>query len=321
MLTIIRRRQPRRHLRLRTLLIFISLFISVLVVPSSTAFGFSVGRRRNNKENFVVGTILTTQRPTPETIHPKFAPNCLVSTADIWNHDYVNMTHPMNTQHPRDGYTTLLEKGDGPWMPQIQVPSSSSSKQQNVWRVLKFTKCVGSGRDCYERVKEAALEWDFEASFDNDSVVVGMMSLPHQGEQQQHHKHMVTYTKTMLPKLYAVSPVQVVYNLVDCYCYQPQEDDGSGVCFSEQEPDPNLNATLFTSTAYATRQGHWIAGEERVSVILHSSNNVFVELCSISRAGPSKRAKLVWPFVGRPQQRFFAAQLEWLNHCASARVE
>ena len=316
MLTIIGRRQPRRQLRLRTLLISL-LFISVLLVPSSTAFGFSIRTTRgNNKENFVVGTILTTQRPTPETILQKFAPN-LVSTADtsIWNHEYVNMTHPMNTQHPRDDYTTMLEKGDGPWMPQIQVPSSSSSKQQNEWRVLKFTKCVGSGRACYERVKEAALEWDFEASFDN--VVVGMMSLPH----QQQHKHMVTYTKTILPNVYAVSPVQVVYNLVDCYCYQPQEDDGSGVCFSEQEPDPNLNATLFTSTAYATRQGHWIAGEERVSVILHSSNNVFVELCSISRAGPSKRAKLVWPFVGRPQQRFFAAQLEWLNNRAAAKVE
>ena len=62
---------------------------------------------------------------------------------------------------------------------------------------------------------------------------------------------MATFTRVASPFrfLFAVNPVAVVYDVVD-------QQGGPG------------GATTFTSTAYATCQGHWFRGEERVTVAL-----------------------------------------------------
>ena len=112
-----------------------------------------------------------------------------------------------------------------------------------------------------------------------------------------------------LPSLYAVNPVAVVYDVVD---------------------ENELNGNLFSSTAYATLQGHLLSGEERVSVILRGdvgvgigsgsgvntdedANAVDIEIVSFSKPAPSLLGKLVWPFVTKKQDDFFKSELDALE--------
>jgi uncharacterized protein (UPF0548 family) len=97
-------------------------------------------------------------------------------------------------------------------------------------------------------------------------------------------------------RLYAINPVMVIYDVVD----QRARD------------------CTFTSTAYATLKGHWLRGEERVSVAMRDgSHDVDVEILSISRAGPSLWGKAVWPLVGKMQASFFEEQLKYLEDTAA----
>ena len=74
----------------------------------------------------------------------------------------------------------------------------------------------------------------------------------------------------------------------------------------------------FTSTAYATLKGHWLRGEERVTVICRDgSHDVDVEILSVSKAGPSLWSKTIWPFVGTMQKTFFQQHLDHLAKTAS----
>ena len=134
------------------------------------------------------------------------------------------------------------------------------------WRVLLYRKRVGSGRDCYERVRNAALDWEFLSSDGS----MGMMEVPVSchSDRQSHiistpkqrysiesmdesnsgspspyrslgSRRLVSFTSKriagFLPsrlqkRIYALNPVMVVYDIVD-----------------ERAP-----STTFTSTAYAT---------------------------------------------------------------------
>jgi uncharacterized protein (UPF0548 family) len=230
-----------------------------------------------------------------------------------------------------------------------------NAKQKGDWRVLVYRKRVGKGRACYERVRDAALDWEFESA---DGVMgllevpatcpKGLLKIKQQQKRQSTQdlpklyrsssrytvrpadldelveasssssssavyrslggssRRLVSYSsKTLagfLPdrlkrKLYAVNPVMVVYDVVD----QRARD------------------CTFTSTAYATLKGHWLSGEERVSVALRDgSQDVDVEILSISRAGPSLWGKAVWPLVGKMQQAFFQEHLKHLENTAAA---
>ena len=92
-----------------------------------------------------------------------------------------------------------------------------------------------------------------------------------------------------------MNPVMVVYDVVD-----------------QRAP-----GTTFTSTAYATLKGHWLSGEERVTVAMRDgSQDVEVEILSVSRAGPSLWGKALWPFIGKKQSNFFEQQLLHLERAA-----
>jgi uncharacterized protein (UPF0548 family) len=113
-------------------------------------------------------------------------------------------------------------------------------------------------------------------------------------------RRLVTYTA--LPskgpvRVVAMNPVGVVYDLVD-----QRGLDGS---------------TTYTSTAYATLRGHWLTGEERVTVALRDSGSVDVEILSYSRPSRSWPGRVVWPFVGGMQRRFFERQLDALERAAA----
>jgi hypothetical protein len=128
------------------------------------------------------------------------------------------------------------------------------------------------------------------------------------GPHRQGSRRLVTYTTTgggsssrpwFLPRiaLYTLNPVMVVYDLLD--------QRGPG--------------TTYTSTAYATLQGHLLRGEERVTVALRDDSDfVDVEILSYSKPAKGWRAKLVWPTIGNLQSSFFEHQLEYLEQVAAA---
>mgnify|MGYP005847962099 CR=1 FL=1 len=206
------------------------------------------------------------------------------------------------------------------------TPKSKSS----TWRECRYRCRVGRGLECYERVRDAALQWQFqhnqtareqgilpvmeEQEEDNSNInnanqmfgrhmssrVQSLWSGPH----RQGSRRLVTYTTTggskpwFLPRitLYTLNPVMVVYDLLD--------QRGPG--------------TTYTSTAYATLQGHLLRGEERVTVALRDDSDfVDVEILSYSKPAQGLRAKLVWPMIGNLQSAFFEHQLEYLEQVAA----
>jgi uncharacterized protein (UPF0548 family) len=202
------------------------------------------------------------------------------------------------------------------------------------WRVLVYRKRVGRGKECYQQVRDAALDWEFQSADGS----MGMMEVPVSSPQQRlkqprtipassrysvqpiiddsdlgsyssssslyrslGSRRLVSFSSKSLTgflppclqrRIYAINPVMVVYDVVDQHAQQ----------------------TLFTSTAYSTLKGHFIRGEERVTVALRDgSQDVEVEILSISRAGPSLFGKMLWPFLGTMQNKFFQRQLEHLS--------
>ncbi|KAL3904229.1 MAG: hypothetical protein SGARI_005015, partial [Bacillariaceae sp.] len=243
------------------------------------------------------------------------------------------------------------------------VPSSSSpfAPATKEWRVIVLRKRVGRGQACYEKVRDAALDWEFESADGS----MGMLEVPAtcppgakqmkkqlfgknknniQRQQQQRlakpfrsssrytvrpvdidgddndmssstagyrslgssSRRLVSFSsKTLagfLPdrlkkRMYAVNPVMVVYDLID-----------------QRAP-----GTTFTSTAYATLKGHWLSGEERVSVAMRDgTQDVDIEILSVSRAGPTLWGKAVWPLVGKMQSNFFQEHLMHLEDVAKS---
>jgi uncharacterized protein (UPF0548 family) len=74
-----------------------------------------------------------------------------------------------------------------------------------------------------------------------------------------------------VPRLYVVNPVAVVYDLVD-------------------QPVPSASSScVFSATSFATLQGHWLCGEERVSVIYRRPK---VVLPTASSHVPRRRSAL-----------------------------
>jgi uncharacterized protein (UPF0548 family) len=206
------------------------------------------------------------------------------------------------------------------------------------WRILVYRKRVGRGKECYQQVRDAALDWEFQSADGS----LGMMEVPVSSPQHSRLKQpprttipassrrysvqpiiddsdlgsyssssslyrslgsrrLVSFSSKSLTgflppclqrRIYAINPVMVVYDVVDQHAQQ----------------------TLFTSTAYSTLKGHFIRGEERVTVALRDgSQDVEVEILSISRAGPSLFGKMLWPFLGTMQNNFFQRQLEHLS--------
>jgi uncharacterized protein (UPF0548 family) len=238
--------------------------------------------------------------------------------------------------------------------------SSSSSSDYPGWKVLRLRRRVGWSPSCYQAVRDAALNWEFDG--DGEAGIAAVSSLatrrrrtrrrgdatletgnagysvapgysrvdasecdvsapfarevaqeedfdafhPTQSDQVQQiwsgpgSRRLVTYTA--LPskgpvRVVAMNPVGVVYDLVD-----QRGLDGS---------------TTYTSTAYATLRGHWLTGEERVTVALRDSGSVDVEILSYSRPSRSWPGRVVWPFVGGMQRRFFERQLDALERAAA----
>jgi hypothetical protein len=166
------------------------------------------------------------------------------------------------------------------------------------------------------------LQWDFASPTKGIRTInvdgVGVPPYPNHppSPAAAASKRMVSWTK-IGPFWYVLNPIAVVYEYIN-------------QSIPTKDHHHNNNHTLlgyYTSCAYATQKGHWIAGEERVTVVYRnnnhhasasaptdnqddsSSSSVEVEIVSISQPAPSFMGRLSWPLIGKLQHNFFVQQL------------
>jgi uncharacterized protein (UPF0548 family) len=300
-----------------------------------------------NQNRNLEGTHLSFQRPSSQMCSDWF-------TSDVatFNHNSVGMTNPylhvsvvqQSTIKAVSDTSSIIQK---PKPSNSQQISSGTSIQSNDfgdsttnwwpatfinhensppsgWKLLKYQRRVGYGRACYNVVRDRILAWEWETP--DQGILIPRNAVK---EDYHHHHHpypirrqstptavcfgscrLVTYSRCALPRfglrqstlnnhpligLWCSNPVQVVYNLVD-----------------QRGP-----STTYSSTAYATTGGHWLCGEERVTIAMRDlDEEVSVELVSVSKPAVLW-TKLAWPLVHRMQENFFQAQLNWLQSVAT----
>jgi hypothetical protein len=149
-------------------------------------------------------------------------------------------TEEMSCTIPVSTATTSEQKNNQrpttTWWPSCFIEPREKKK----WRVLTYRGRVGSGLECYNRVRDAVLDWEFQ----NDDGSAGLLTIPASSNDRRSRfsrrsysvsptdeensmpfhctignaRRMVSFTSSrlpLLPALYAVNPVMVVYDLVD----------------------------------------------------------------------------------------------------------
>lgn len=95
-----------------------------------------------------------------------------------FNNDQVGLTYPQSQQsqrqqvqqvnlQPTEGTTNIDgSESEDQWFPMTKDQQSSLSndgkhKHRNEWKVIRFTKQIGHGKECYDIVKDTILNWEF----------------------------------------------------------------------------------------------------------------------------------------------------------------
>jgi uncharacterized protein (UPF0548 family) len=330
--------------------------VSIMAIPSRYRIVLRRSMlRMKSKEKCQVrnfeGTHLSFQKPSPQMCSTWFT-----SDVATFNHNSVGMTNPYlhisvvqqsTIKHVSPTSSTIRKSkasnseqisqetsiesnisGDSTtdWWPATFINKEKSPPRG--WKRLKYHRRVGYGRACYDAVRDRALAWEWETP--EQGILIPRTSVEEVDYYHpKHHHHpirrqstnaalcvgtcrLVTYSRCALPRfgfrkpnmtstsrpvfgLWCSNPIQVVYNLVD-----------------QRGP-----RTTYSSTAYATTAGHWLCGEERVTVAMRDfDEEVSVELLSISKPA-TLWTKLAWPLVHRMQEKFFQGQLNWLQSVAT----
>lgn len=230
-----------------------------------------------------------------------------------FNHHSVGITRPMLCNGADESHDVFpLCSGYPDLLPRSSTHTSDnvacSSINYKGWRILRFQKRVGSGNQCYKRVQNAMYNWDFVSRDGKKSIGILSPKKPvHLANVKQTQSTTVprkgllgTFSEIPLFKpLFVVNPIHAVYEMRDC-----------------RRTIPN---NIVSSASYATLDGHLLAGEERVSVILRGNDAVDVEIVSFSRSAPSINGRIVWPFIGRMQKQFFLKEMEHLSRIATCK--
>lgn len=300
------------------LVVIVSLPASLALPSRRTAIRRSLFAPKKSESR---GTSLVFRKPTSQSTSKLFHS----ATASSYNHATVGMTNP--SLHISVDDQVVLQISTKPssnkkvWFPETLTEAAASC-----WQKLEYRQQVGFGRSCYEAVRDSILVWEFEK--DNKGIVSvqrnavlssspslirhapshGGYEMVHTGTQahdspQNWHstssalsigdcQTLATYTRS--GPFWCVNPVKVVYDVVD-----------------QRGP-----SSTYTSSAYATLKGHWLAGEERMTVALRDDGQVNVQIVSYSK--PAKLwTRLAWPLVNKMQNKFFTSQLEWLQQVAT----
>jgi len=282
-----------------------------------------------------MGSLIRLKRPTTERVSRWFP-----TPKSDFNHQDAGMTNPCL-------HIDLMDAANDDSVMQVSSSSSSNSDTDwwpacppsNDWKRLRLSRRVGWGLSCYNAVRDAALEWEFDGKECDGIVQVHSQSCHTEQYYQRRDSYgtgydvvhnmsfgdgnlygpssqnaikiwagpggrrLATYTQVFkskwLPRLYCVNPVTVVYDLVD-----------------QRGP-----STTYTSTAYATCKGHWLRGEERLTVAHRDDGNVDVEIVSYSKHGNSLWGRMIWPFVGPLQGRFFESEMNALERVAKQHAD
>lgn len=265
----------------------------------------------------------------------------LTVSKNIKNSWWPSLQIGQNQDRGQDGLT----KKWGMFPRRNKKAAQDGSFREKDWRVLTYRKRVGRGKACYEKVRDAALDWEFQSADGStgmlqvpdsnpcgDNFALEAMPVAPRGKlsysvrliddnnsesnrcpnaysssssmyRSLGSRRLVSFASKsvtgFLPsflrrRIYSINPVMVVYDVVD-----------------QRAPD---GQTTFTSTAYSTLKGHFLRGEERVTVALRDgSQDVEVEILSISRAGPGLVGRTLWPFIGKMQSKFFQQQMNYLS--------
>lgn len=235
-----------------------------------------------------------------------------------FNHNCVGTTLPVICNAPGESYDVFPLCSGYPMNDESKfsrfldkLAHSSSCTNDNIvcssincngWRILRFHKQVGSGKQCYVRVQNAIYNWDFVSS-DGVGIFAPTKSV-HLAEFKQTQPTTIprrgllaTFAEIPLFKsLFVMNPIHAIYDIKDCRNIIPK--------------------SIVSSSSYATLDGHLLSGEERVSVIMRENDRVDVEIVSFSRSAPSINGRIVWPFIGRIQKRFFLKEMEHLSRVA-----
>ena len=327
-------------------LLFVATATDATTSPMTRLFHRECVRKHcSRKKEASIGSLIRVQHPTADRVSRWFASS---RDNNIINHDSVGMTNPyvdnenvMQVVAKGVGSSNKDDNNSDNWWPPCYPKKG--------WKLLRYRQRVGFGLTCYNAVRDKVLEWEF----DNDDSSKGIVQIRRSCTQQHQpilqrrdddahpgyvvvhnvvfgdgdlydggpscqnaHKvwlgpggrRLATYTqvgllfhkwckkKTWAPRVYVVNPVSVIYNLVD-----------------QRAP-----GTTYSSTAYATVRGHWLRGEERVSVFRRDgSGDVHVEILSYSKPGNNMWGKIIWPFVGHLQGQFFESQMNALQDVAT----
>lgn len=228
------------------------------------------------------------------------------------------------------------------WWPSLSFTPRNAKR----WRVLTYRKRVGYGLETYKRVRDAALEWKFEAP----NQRMGLLPVPaaadlqlQQTQRQQDPPNLprpfVAKSRyVVLPNIHSTPDQDQHTSTTSHHCigagrrfvsytskrilpFLPKIFSINPVMLVYDVVDQRGPTTTYSSTAYATMKGHLFRGEERVTVAIRDETQaVEVEILSISRPAPTIKAKLIWPLAGKLQSSFFHEQLAGLAEIATNAV-
>ena len=134
-------------------------------------------RRYNHLEHHQhqPGARFTFTFPDREMANGMYGPVRPGSHSIRFNHDRVGLTKRTRLSLDGNDCNTILENNAGdvdtnycwPDSTELLGYASDEDAEAEGWRVLRYRRRVGYGRECYERVKHAVLDWEFAASDDH----------------------------------------------------------------------------------------------------------------------------------------------------------
>ncbi len=250
----------------------------------------------------ITRTRIMRQLPSPQLLHRIMfnSSNNAGCRSIQFNNKDAGMTKPLldNIQYTSTVEEKPASSNESPsclWWPQSTISNSKG------WRVKTYRRRVGKGVECYNLVRNAALDWEFSDTTDGDSLcgivraipptsssttngipentscnVLQIWSSDSNGEVILRMRKLATFTKMSIlsglqKKLQGLPfpiPSMSMYVLNPTAVIYDFVDERAPRMLGRGRSFETGVGNTFTSTAYATLAGHLLCGEERVTVIL-----------------------------------------------------
>jgi uncharacterized protein (UPF0548 family) len=154
-------------------------------------------------------------------------------------------------------------------------------------RVITCSSALGEGKQCFRAACGLLLQWKMHGGSEHS----GITWLGSDGDT------LVTWAR-MAPGCWVLNP---------CRSVPPSSS-----------PSKDGSTTKSCSVAYATLEGHLIAGVEHMTVSLDADERVWFHVHSASR-GAGLLGRLIFPLLGPSQHRFFNEQCRCMQEQLSNR--